>query len=252
MSFYLIWLGCIFGTINIKKTEVTMNPIWKKTIYLLAIFLIPGCDSDRFFGYEYSAQKPATITKISGLIRHLYTGEGVDNAQISVDTQSVKTNSDGTFDLNFILGVNEQFNKTYSVKIRAEGYYPLDTTIVIFPNENNVNYILDYGSPVVLFAELLPPFHTTATVLDYQGIATVDTVNVLAYFVDSVPNSNRTIWREYPMVKTQTIDELTAVYEGFLDYDTDLPGMLGHSRLRIYARDNEGFVKDQLFLFPEN
>ncbi len=226
-----------------------MSKVLIPFLLLNLIGLFIGCDSDRYLSYNFTVDSPAKVTKISGVIKHLYTGEGVKNAQITFDTQFVESANNGEFLLNFILSGDEQFDKTYPVRITAEGYYPLDTTIVIYPNENVASYVLDYGAPVVLSAELTAQNLAFATVRDYQGISTIDTVTVLGYFIDTVPGSNRTVWLEYPMVRTQILDERTAIYEGFIQYDNDLPGSLVYSRMRVFARDNEGFEKDQVFLF---
>lgn len=225
-----------------------LTVIFKFSAFLI-FFCVFSCETDRFLGHDYTAESPAQVAQISGSVTNLYTGQAVDNAQVIIDTQIAETESNGEYLLNFILGGDEPFNRSYNVRITADEYYPLDTAIVVFPNLNETKYILDYGAPVVVSAELVEPAIARATILDYQGISSVDTVTVLVAFLGAFPDSNKLLWREYPLIRTQVINGKTARYEAIIEYDN---GILIFSRMRVYARDNEGFVKNQIFLFDTN
>ena len=232
-----------------RKTEVGMSKILILFVLLNLSGWFVSCDSDRYLSYNFTAESPAKVAQISGTISNLYTGQPVENAQIIIDNQFAETESNGEYLLNFILGGDESFNRSYNVRITADEYYPLDTTIVVFPNLNEAKYILDYGAPVVVSAELVEPAIARATILDYQGISSVDTVTVLVAFLGAFPNSNKLLWLEYPLIRTQVINEKTARYETVIEYDN---GILLFSKMRVIARDNEGFVKNQIFLFDTN
>ncbi|MCB0288158.1 MAG: hypothetical protein KDE57_15975 [Calditrichaeota bacterium] len=224
-----------------------------KILILFVLLNLSGwfvsCDSDRYLSYNFTAESPAKVAQISGTITNLYTGQAVDNAQIIIDTQIAETESNGEYLLNFILGGDESFNRSYDVRITADEYYPLDTAIVVFPNLNRVCTRGWDALPVVVSAELVEPAIARATILDYQGISSVDTVTVLVAFLGAFPNSNKLLWLEYPLIRTQVINEKTARYETVIEYDN---GILLFSKMRVIARDNEGFVKNQIFLFDTN
>ena len=230
---------------NVSMPEIYLRYCITGAILLLIVLV--GCDSERLLSYNYQAQDPPKISTVHGSVRHSFSNIPLVGAQVEIDSWITQTDWDGNFSLNYFLSVDDQYNRPVPFIVSLAGYYPIDSTIIILPNETPLFPHLVRASPVILSATLTPPDQVQATVFDYQGIETIDTVIVSGQYIGTDPNSNRVIWRDYPLNRQITVDANTARYSGELG--TELPGFINFTRVRIYARDKEGFEIQTEFIF---
>ena len=241
-----------------KKKSPGRPGLWP--ILLLLLWMGAGCDSDRFLGSNYEARSVASVIRIEGELQNVFTGDEVDSAEVSINFQRAYSGVDGHFSLNYVLEANAGMSVPVPLTIRADKYYPIDTTLTVLPADNYLNVSLTYAAPLVPFSQRFPPgsnpdaYPIEALVFDYQGIATVDSVKAIGLYWDGTYKIR--VETTFPMVRRQVVDQYSAWFEGELPgfiYNLNVPepslsaiysGIHG-----IYVRDNEGYWQRAFFTY---
>ena len=222
-----------------------INRYWRLPMVGLTMVVFTNCDTNKFLGYDYKAEQVNQAVPISGKITNAFTGAPVRDALVLVENVADSTDQLGEFQLQALLGEDERSGRPVSVAVRSEKYFPLDTTAVIYPQNNVLDQRLIYAAPIVLESSLDSNYHSRAVLFDYQGVDDIVSVQCLGYYLHSIPNSNLPAWIAFDMIRTEILDANTAVYEGELDNEV---GLLIFDRLRIRAIDRDNYQEETIFL----
>ena len=226
--------------------------IWKLVLGLVLLFSTCFQACEKFTGFDYESESIGTHSIIHGRIQNIFDQTSVENAEISIGVMTIYTDNAGNYSVDYIIGVDEERNKPLDFILRAENYYPLDTSIVIFPPEMQFNLQLVYAAPIIEKAwtgivPVIVPISqetfiypvTQIMVTDYQGITTLDSIMTTFYYAQM----GAAEFRKFPMIMRQDsiLTETTAYYEAigpsniggdFLFYDRSMD---------IYVSDNEKY-----------
>ena len=147
-------------------------------LFILFILLLIGCDFDKMTGYNHDAEPIPDSAKMYGTIYSKHDGEPIRDAIILVGQQATFTDEKGEYTFYYYLGTDEERNKPIDVRIAADRHLPLDTSIVIFP-ENNLTKILTYAAPIIKRIAAVDTI-CQAEIFDYQGAD--DIIQVIGTF----------------------------------------------------------------------
>lgn len=178
---------------------------------LVGMSILWGCDVEKFAGYNYEAEALGKTVKIKGRLTDKDSNLPVQEALISIDGQEAISFTEGKFALDYLLGTDEAFGKFIPVTITTEKYFPFDTSMMIFPGENELNVELVFGAPEplrTLEVERAEVF--TATVRDPQGIDDIEGVYWIGYYWVPDPNSELGVYSQADTTKMELIEVLNA------------------------------------------
>lgn len=176
----------------------------------------------------------------------------MENAEISIGVLKTTTDDAGNYSVDYIIGVDEERNKPLDFMLRAENYYPLDTSIVIFPPEMQFNLQLVYAAPIIEKAwtgivPVIAPISreifiypvTQIMVTDHQGIATLDSIMTTFYYAQMGAEEFRT----FPMIMRQDsiLTENTAYYQAIGPSNISGDFLFYDRSMDIYVSDNEKY-----------
>jgi len=227
------------------------------TIGLFMFLLFGGCDAEKFVGYNYDAEQLAKSADITGQITNIFTNEPVVEANVNVVGQTATTNQAGEYFLDYIFRGDEELDKMIPVTISAEKYYAIDTTIIIYPSNNQLNIKLVYGAPLILESERTDTTECCiiirAVIFDYQGISDIDSVFAhVWYYWDNGINDNVDEVRTL-MSRTATIDEYSAEFRCEIPIQTVIQDGIGSlipaGRHKIVVNDKSGFNETTYFFY---
>ncbi len=212
--------------------------------FALAVFT-SRCDSDKFTGFNYNADKIENTTEITGKISNLFTGQPVARAVIEAQGRNTTTSPQGEYRITYILGDDDLFLREAPVRISAQNYLVLDTALVVFPTDNELNARLEYGAPIIQSGSVVDSI-TTAQVFDYQGAADIDSVFTIAFYIDD--STRQLLPERLRMRRVRSLDDLTAEFQGVVP-DSLNTGKLSRTSYQILAKDKTGFTDLQIFSF---
>jgi len=212
--------------------------------FALAV-LTSRCDSDKFTGFNYNADKIENTTTITGTITNIFTDQPVARAVIEAQGRNATTSSQGEYQITYVLGDDDLFLRGAPVRISAQNYIVLDTTLIVFPTDNVLNARLEYGAPIIQSGSVVDSI-TTAQVFDYQGAADIDSVFTIAFYID---DSTRQLFPTHLLMqRTRFVDDLTAEFQGIVP-DSLTVGKLSRTSYRILAKDKMEFTDLEIFRF---
>jgi hypothetical protein len=163
---------------------------YKTVIISVLLFIISsGCDSEKFFGYQYDAEILVESARLQGKVINMFTGERVENAKIVVNNQFTYSDERGNYQLIYILSDDEIRNKESKIEVSAENYHTFTITRLLNPEETVfLDFSLEYGAPII--EEAASPFLSLvqAIVFDYQGYSDIRNVTAHIDYVDSYNN----------------------------------------------------------------
>ena len=181
---------------------------------IVFLMLAISCDSEKFLGYDYQADALAKTAQIKGRLIDRATEEPAEEVFISFDGQDAQTFVDGDFQLEYYLGTDEELGKFIPISITSEKYFPLDTTMMIFPGENEFNAELTFGAPEPLGTWEVENERFRTVIRDYQGVDDIDQVYWIAvYWV--YPTGDQEGYRQpdtVAMERTAILDDYRAEY----------------------------------------
>lgn len=225
----------------------------------LSLFLV-GCDTEKFFGYQYEADRVSRFIEINGRIANVFDGQPVEGAEIFFQSQRTESSGNGAYQIDFIKTSDQEFGDSIEVVFHADKYYSLDTTMQIFLADNHFDVELVYGAPIVLLSERLfwsdtSKFLIRATLFDYQGISTLSEVLAYGQYYDQ--ENKRDFQVAYEMTLESLVDANTAVYSGLIDKTVPSVGeglrpwfgRIVDGRHYIGVKDQDGFEEYNVFLY---
>ena len=176
--------------------------------------MVIGCDSEKFLGFDYQADALSQTAKIKGRLVDKDSNDPVEDVFISFDGQDAKTFTEGKFELDYYFGIDEELGKFIPITITSEKYFPLDTSMMIFPGENEFNAGLTFGAPEPLGTWEVENERFRTVVRDFQGVDDIDQVYWIAvYWV--YPTGDREGYRQpdtVAMERTAILDDYRAEY----------------------------------------
>lgn len=143
---------------------------------LMIIFLFPGCDTEKYWGYKYDAEELTKQTKVFGKVTNLFTNEPVWRATVQINDQFTTTNLNGEYFLNYLLSKDDEFNKEARVIVSAQNYHSTTVSTLIFEDQLELNVQLEYGAPIIEATVNYQLTYCQAIIFDYQGVDDIDSV----------------------------------------------------------------------------
>lgn len=229
------------------------KPLIISAVMLAMICCFSACDN-RFFGANYEAETVTRTTVISGNIVDLFTGQPVTSGTVRIGGYVGLIRRDGNYRVDYLFGNDENYNAQIPVEVVAPNYLPLTTELQVFPNENRLDAVLEYGAPIVLSASVTKQvvadssliFVVETTVFDYQGAQDIDSVFARAFYWNSETSTG---FRDrFPMERVDNISANSANFELTLP-DSIGPNVLTAPHFSIIAIDRFPFEVEVDFLF---
>ena len=209
--------------------------IWIYIVTLIQIFVI-SCDLEKLDGYEYSYDPPPESAIFIGTIFNRFTFEPVELAEINIENQITFSDAQGKYILYYHYSEDDERNQPVDIKISRDNYLDVDTSIVVFP-ENELNVYIKYAAPIIQKIALVDTFFIIqAIVFDYQGYNDIATVHA--------QNAYRRPGEKLPSLYTETklkrvfVDSLnTSYYECRIDRSIPEYGNLMMENYSVRAED---------------
>ena len=220
--------------------------IFLGVFWLGLLWVICGCDTDKFLGYDYQAERVDHATTINGAVRNIFTEAPVARVRIDIGGQIAFTNNRGQFGMIYQSGEDEALSRPIPVRLSATNYFDFDTVLVIYPRDNRLDVRMVYAAPIIQSASLADSI-CTAQIMDYQGVEDIDSViSVGFYFLDETDSvfSHRIL-----MGQIDTIDDYAAVYRSIVPDSLNGAGLI-RPRYNIIAVDKSGF-RDEIAFFSK-
>lgn len=213
--------------------------------FFIYAFLLTRCDSDKYLGYNYSAEKLDNRVTVAGQVQDFFTGLPVANATVNFGGILTFTLADGSYRLEYPLQADESFGRAVPVTFSRDKYFPLQNSLVIYPVDNTLDARLVYAAPIIRSSTFQDSV-CTATVFDYQGVADIDSVLAMFTYVDV--DSGYTIPRTFPMQLLSQPDDNTGIFQTIVKDSLDI-GTLDRYRYSIFAIDKSNFTDTRFFFF---
>ena len=216
----------------------------KRTGHILLILtagMLSACE--KYTGFDYSAGSLGSLVEVSGLITNQFTGDPVKSAEIDFGPQRTFSDSSGWYHIDFILGVDEQRDKPVILAVRADNYFSIERSLIIYPVDTVINIQLEYGAPIIEkiwvgFYEELVIFQTR--VRDYQSIENIDrVVSEMHFFKDGETDSRALI---QVMQQVELVDTDVAIYQSVAPPGLGDGWTFDLRKFLISAHDLDGFT----------
>jgi hypothetical protein len=219
-------------------------------ILALTVQLFTACE--KFTSYDYESEKIGSRSVIHGQVKNIFNFESVSGASIKIGVLDTRTDENGRYSVEYILGVDEERNKPLEIRVDAQNYYPIDTSLILFPPDMQFDLKMVYAAPMIksAWSGVVPvlisispdPFLTPVTQIqlnDYQGIATVDSVISIFYYA----KQGDAELRKVPVLMQQDsiLSTTSAFYHAVGPPHIDVDYRYYDRTLEIYAADNEGY-----------
>ncbi len=221
------------------------HKFFRIAVSALAGVLLVCCDSDKYLGYNYSAEELDNRVTVTGQVRDFFTGLPVANATVNFGGVVTSTLGDGSYRLVYILQADESFGRAVTVTFTRDKYFPLQSSLVIYPLDNSLEARLIYAAPIIRSSSFQDSV-CTATVFDYQGVADIDSVFATVTYVDV--DSGYTVPRTFPMQLLRQLDDNTGVFQAIVKDSLDA-GRLDRHRYSIFVIDKSNFTDSRFFFF---
>ena len=218
----------------------------RRSLLLLCPLLLWQCDTQKFIDFDYDARPLARTVEVAGIVSNVFTGEPVPSAQLSFEGQLTSTDENGEYDGHYLLSLDDNANRPVPIYITAEKYFPLDTSLIVFPVRNQLNAQMTYAAPILLSGVLGSDRIATAIIFDYQGVDNIDSVFALGWY-DRGDGPRVRFYHPEQMTLVRQIDQHSAEYQVALPHITW--AALVTSRIRFRMVDRDGFEEDKLIIF---
>lgn len=176
---------------------------------ILVGLLLIRCNSEKYFGYNYNAERLVKTAHVFGKVTNIFTGLPVVSAQISIDDQQTTTDLVGNYELTYVLSADAEQGKQIPIRIQATNYIPLFTTGQFFPESTQLDFRLEYGAPIIKNSVLVnvagQPICQTI-VMDYQGASDIASVVAQFNYLDSLNLVAHRIEMPLSVVKTPSLN----------------------------------------------
>ena len=148
---------------------------WSTYIISILLIFVISCDLEKLDGYEYTYDPPPESAIFTGTIYNRFTFDPVWNAEINIANQITYSDAQGKYILYYHYNEDDERNEPVKIKISADDYLELDTSLVVFP-ENQLNAYIKYAAPIIQKIALVDTNIIQAIVFDYQGYNDIATV----------------------------------------------------------------------------
>ena len=227
-------------------------------VSILILFII-SCDLEKLDGYEYTYDPPPESAIFTGTIYNRFTFEPVELAQINIANQITYSDAQGKYILYYHYNEDEERNQPVDIKISRDNYLDVDTSIVVFP-ENELNVFIKYAAPIIQRIALVDTFYyLQAIVSDYQGYNDITTVH--AQYAYRRPGEKLPSLYVERLLTRVFVDSLnTSYYQSRVDRSIPEYGNLMMDEYSFRAEDRnhlQDFMTSMqggtnLFIFPPN
>ncbi len=210
-----------------------------------------NCDGERLWGYRFDAIPLTESIEISGTVIDRFREVPIQGATVRFADQEAITNSRGEYQLQFYLGTAFQRNKPVEIEVSANRYLRFTETVVLEPVDQQQDFELDYGAPIVENAvrhifengEVV----VQALIRDYQE----DVQRAELTLTYAAPNGER-IHRQIPMMWISRADVNAHYYQGVGAISVSANGR-SYTLLptfRIFVQDAMAFTTEVAFTQP--
>ena len=211
---------------------------------LLPVFLLLRC-SEKYVGFNYNAELPDQGVLISGKVVNTFTDEPVASAIVDINGQITSTNPYGEYTFTYTVASDEGFSRPIPVTITKANYFPLHTSLIIYPLDNTLDARLVYAAPVIQNSAIVDSF-CNAEVFDYQGVSDINSVFTINAYLNS--DSGFYFFDTLAMPFIQEIDANTGLYQVAVP-DSISNGQLARSTYRILAIDKSNYQDIRMFRY---
>ncbi len=203
------------------------------------LLVLTGCDNDRFWGYNYTAQTLAKTLQIEGKVTDIFSGRGVAGASVTFDNSQTATDSLGNFLLQYILSADADQGRPVNFTVQAENYHTYHTDIVVFPGKIELNVSLEYGAPIIEDqAIVVSEGVCQALIRDYQGQQNLVGVTVRLHYRNA---QNGQIYKTADLEMAYRGDHAPNVYRYQAVIPNDYPVTQFGDLIKVTAKDADGF-----------
>jgi hypothetical protein len=211
---------------------------FKYSLIIFSFLIVYGCDIDKFTGFDHEAEPIPESARFYGSLTNKFTQQPIKDAIIKVGDQATFSDEKGEYEFYYHLKEDDDRNKQTRLIISATNYLPIDTNIVIFP-DNEVIKGLAYAAPII---ERIVRIDTVcqAEIFDYQGWADIANVYAEFYYVRSGERVIALTIR-VPLQRVDVDTPNTAYFQAFVKTSIDNFGSLVNN-FEIYARDRIGYA----------
>lgn len=222
---------------------------YKVTIHIILSLccgaLLIQCDTEKYFGYSYNADLPDNSVIISGKVLNTFTDQLVAGAIVDVNGQTTETNFQGEFSFIYIVAVDEGFSRPIPVTVIKEKYFPLHTSLIIYPTDDNVlNARLIYAAPIIQQSTFMNSV-CSAEVFDYQGVDDIESVFTINAYLDA--DSGYAFLDTLPMPRVSVIDANTGLFQAVVPDCVGTGQLAGSTRYQILAIDKSNYSDVRMF-----
>ena len=217
---------------------------------MVMLLLLVHCDTDRLWGSRFEAFPLTRSIVIQGTVMDRFQEKPVRGATVRVGDQEALTNFYGEYRLEFYLSTSFDRNKPVDIEVSAENYISFRDRVILDPIDQEMNFQLDYGAPIIGDAVRHVFDNGIAVVqvrlLDYQNDVT-EVVLELEYKSDDTP-----LTISYPMYWIASGDNGIQLFqrEAPIYVSRDFKQYTITATFWIVARDDMGFVTRKEFVQP--
>lgn len=168
-----------------------------KNIFLGLVIIFFGCE--KFTEYNYDSDSIGHSSHIYGTVLNtFYPYQPVKNARVELGYLTFYADSLGKYDINYILGVDDNRNKPVDIVVSAPDYHDLVTEIIVQIPEQNLNLNLDYAAPKIdsIWIGVQSNVYHQVIVTDNQGFENIQSVVTIFYYANIFD----------PVIKTRTME----------------------------------------------
>jgi len=205
-----------------------------KNIFLIILLIVTSsCDLEKFTGYDHEAAPIPESARIYGILKNKFTQQPLNDAMVQVGDQATFSDESGKYDFFYHLAEDDERNKEVRMFISANNYLTVDTTIIIFP-ENEIVKGLAYASPIIKRIARIGNV-CQAEIFDYQGWE--DIAHVYGEFYYVRPDERViALTVRLPLQRVKADTPNTAYYQCLVQTSMDGFGLLVKN-FKIFAKD---------------
>lgn len=214
-------------------------------VSLCCAALLMRCDTEKYLGYSYNADLPDNSVTISGKVVNTFTDQLVEGAIVDVNGQTTGTNYYGEYSFTYVVAIDEGYSRPIPVTVTKENYFPLHTSLVIYPTDDNVlDARLVYAAPIIQQSTYVDSI-CSAEVFDYQGVNDIDSVFTINAYIDA--DSGYAFLDTLPMPRTNILDANTGLFQVVVPDCVGTGQLAGSVRYQILAIDKSNFRDIRMF-----
>jgi hypothetical protein len=192
---------------------------WLSAICLL---LVIGCE--KYVSYSYEAESIASKSNVDGMVYDIHQKIPVANAEIYIGGFTTVSDNEGLYQLEYILGVDDQRDKPVNIIVTAPNYLPLDTGIVFYPGPRDLDLILEYGAPQIQkiwMGITIGQVEVQVQVRDFQGFDNLDYIRTKLYYHKMHENEVKSYTSFMDAVPVDTLPENTFFFRSLAPFEVD-------------------------------